>query len=267
MTRIAVVLVAVICAPILIAQQTTPRFEVASIKPTESRTPSGPFIPRAQPGGRFSAGLATVDSLLWFAYGVRQDLIVGGPDWVRQDRFDISAKADTDAPADQIKLMVRSLLEDRFKLVTHIERREIQVLALVRARPDGPLGPGLVSMDQCSPAVVNELRRKFPEKYPSPIGGGMISGCSSMGLGNLAILLTMGKGTPVIDATGLTDSFYYTIRSQFSPAAAFLGRENTDPNLPALSTALEEQLGLKLQSRRAPVEVLVIDSVEMPTPD
>lgn len=267
MTRSAVVLVAVIGAPLLMAKQSAPRFEVASVKRTESRTFSTAPIPRAYPGGQFRADLATVDGLLWFAYGVRQDLIVGGPDWVRQDRFEISARANSDTPADQIKLMVRSLLEDRFKLVTHMERREMQVLALVRARPDGPLGPNLISIEECSPRVVNELRQKFPERYPTPMGDGMTGGCSSMGLGTLAVLLSTGQGPPVIDATGLTDSYYYTIRSQFSPAAAFFGLTNTDPNLPALSTALEEQLGLKLQSRRGPVEVLVIDSVSVPTPD
>ena len=72
---------------------------------------------------------------MWFAYGVRSDLIVGGSDWVRQDRFEINAKAANDVPVDQIKLMVRSLLLDRFKLVTHTEWREMQVLALVRAVP------------------------------------------------------------------------------------------------------------------------------------
>ena len=119
MIRIAVVLFAVMCAPtpILTAQQPAPRFEVASVKRTDSRTPSSAPVPRAQPGGRFRADIATVESLVWFAYGVRTDLIVGEPDWARQDRFEISAKADADAPADQIKLMVRSLLEDRFKLV------------------------------------------------------------------------------------------------------------------------------------------------------
>jgi uncharacterized protein (TIGR03435 family) len=122
-------------------------------------------------------------------------------------------------------------------------------------------------MDECSPTIVNELRRKFPQKYPTP-GGGMISGCSSVGLDNLAILLSV-QGTPIIDATGLTESFYFTLRSQFSfVPAALVGRPNPpDPNLPALSTALEEHLGLRLQTRRSPVEVLVIDSVERPTPD
>ncbi len=248
--------------------QAAPAFEVASVKPAAMRTISLAPIPRAQPGGRFRADMATVADLLWFAYGARQDLIVGGPEWVRQDRFEINAKASTDAPAAEIRLMVRSLLEDRFKLVMHNERREMQVLALVRSRPDGPPGPNLSRIEECSPAVVNELRRNFPEKYPAPRGTGVMSGCSSRGLGDLAALLTMGHDRPVIDATGLTDSFYFTIRSGFSPASTLIGRPTTtDPDLPAVSTALEEQLGLELQSRRAPVEVLVIDSVERPTPD
>ena len=275
MSRIAVALFVamVTCASILTAQQPVPRFEVASVKPAESRPLSATSVlrvmPRVLPGGRFDAGLATVEDLLWFAYDLRQHRIVGGPSWVRQDgfeirdRFEISAKAANDAPADQIRLMVRSLLEDRFKLVTHMERREMQVLALVRARHDGPLGPGLIPMDECSPAIVNTLRRDSPEKYPTP-GGGLLSGCSSKGLGDLAALLTIGQGTPVIDATGLTDSFYYAIRSQ----SAALGRAaNTGSDLPALSTALAEQLGLRLQSRKGPVDVLVIDSVERPTPN
>jgi uncharacterized protein (TIGR03435 family) len=197
---------------------------------------------------------------------MRQEFIVGGPDWTRQDRFEVNAKASTDAPADQITLMVRSLLRDRFRLVTHMEPREMQVLALVRARPDGPLGPNLIRIDECTAAAMRELRQKFPEKYPA-VGGGAMSVCSSKGLGDLAVLLTIGQSTPVIDATGLTDNFYFTIRSQYSAAGALRGLTNNDPNLPALSTALQEQLGLTLESRRAKVEVLVIDSVERPTPD
>jgi uncharacterized protein (TIGR03435 family) len=254
----ALVLVALIGGPMM-AQQSAPTFEVASVKPTESRIASTNPLPRAYPGGQFRAGLTTVDGLLAFAYGIRQDLIVGVPDWARQDRFEVSARASSDAPADQIRLMVRSLLEDRFKLVAHIERREMQVLALVRARPDGSLGPSLIGIEDCSAAVVNDLRQKFPQKYPTPMGPGVVAGCASMGLGTLAILLSTDRHRPVIDATGFTGSYYYTLRSNFTPGAAFFGRSNTDVNLPALSTALEEQLGLKLQSRREPVEVVVID--------
>jgi len=264
MARAAAWIVAVLLGASIAARQPKPRFEVASVKRTESPRPQAAPIPRAFPGGQFRADMATVEDLLWFAYGVRQDLIVGGPDWVRKDRFEIGAKAETDAPADQIKLMVRSLLEDRFQLVTHIEQREMRFQALVRARSSGPLGPALERMDECSPAVVNELRRKFPEKYPMPAGGA-VSGCSSKGLGDLAALLTMGLGIPVIDASGLTDSYYYTIRSRFSPAAALIGRTNDDPDLPALSTALQEQLGLRLESRRGPLDMLVIDSIQEPS--
>jgi uncharacterized protein (TIGR03435 family) len=137
----------------------------------------------------------------------------------------------------------------------------MRVLALVPVRPEAPLGPALIRIDACSPAIIEDLRQRFPDRYPTP-GSGLSSGCSSRGLDNLATLLSIGN-TPVIDATGLTGSFYFTIRSQIS--AAVPGRANNDPNLPALSTALNEQLGLKLESRRAPVDVLVIDSVQAPT--
>ena len=187
MSRIAAtIFVATICAPILTAQQPTPKFEVASVKPTESRKIGPNIVPRAWPGGRFGADHATVDLLIWFAYGVRTDLIVGGPDWVRQDLFEISAKAEDDAPAAEIKLMVRSLLEERFKLVMHMERRAMQVLALVRARPDGPLGSSLIRIDECSPAMVTKLRRDSPDKFPTGVAGSL-SSCSSMGLGDLAL--------------------------------------------------------------------------------
>jgi uncharacterized protein (TIGR03435 family) len=262
MTRTAAVWISAALLVASLAAQQQLRFEVASVKRAGSPRFSAAIVPRAFPGGRFNADSATVKDLVWFSYGVRHDLIVGGPDWAGQDRFEISAKAETDAPPDQIKLMVRSLLEDRFKLVTHVEQREMRFLALVRARPNGPLGPGLIRIDECSPAIVNELRRKFPEKYPAPIGG-MIGGCSSKGLGDLAQYLSLGQDIPVIDATGLTDSFYFNLRSQFTGLSRLTGRE-TDPNLPALSTALDEQLGVKLEPRRGPVEVRVIDSAQEP---
>ncbi|MGH9238250.1 MAG: TIGR03435 family protein [Vicinamibacterales bacterium] len=99
-------------------------------------------------------------------------------------------------------------------------------------------------------------------RFCDSTGNGLTGACSSKGLDTLAILLSIGS-TPVIDATRLTDSFYYTLRSQDS--RAFPGRSNNDPNLPALSTALDEQLGLKLEARRGPLAVLVIESVQEPT--
>jgi uncharacterized protein (TIGR03435 family) len=251
----------------LSAQAPKPTFEVASVKPRQESTAVSVVIPgraRVLPGGVFSATYTSVEHLLMFAYDLRDYRIVGGPDWLRRDKFEIRARAETDAPADQIKLMVRSLLEDRFKLVTHVEPREMRYNALVLARPNGFLGPGIFSIDECTPVVVNELRRKFPEKYPTPSGPGMTSGCSPTGVNAFADYLSFRLGTPFIDETGLKGGFYYTVRSQWPTGLGF-GVEVSDPSLPALSTALEEQLGLRLESRRGPLEVLVIDSVQQPT--
>jgi uncharacterized protein (TIGR03435 family) len=263
--RTAAWIVVALCGQSVAAQR--PRFEVASVKPAgEPLSIMGiaNSMPQARPGGRFNSTHATVEHLLMFAHDLRPYRIVGGPDWLRKDLFQINAIAGSDAPADQIKLMVRSLLEERFNLVTHVEPREMRFQALVRTRPDGPLGPSLFSIDECTPVIVNELRRKFPERYPTP-GNGMTGGCTRSGVDLLADLLTIGLDTPVTDATGLKGSFYYTIRSQFRGLPPGLRVPEADPDLPALSTALEEQLGLKLESRRGPIDVLVIDSVQQPT--
>ena len=271
MVRMAPAFVAVAAVSFAVAAQAQkPAFEVASVKPQrELPAPFSPdLMPRVKPGGVFSPTYATVEDLLAFAYDLKPYRISGGPDWIRHDRFAINARAGGDVSADGMKLMVQSLLEDRFNLRTHVERRDMRFGALVLARPDGRPGPSLLPIDECSPAVVNELRRKFPEKYPGPVSGG-VAGSSSPGVTQLADMLTIGLGTPVVDATGLTGCFYYSFRSQFSLARALLGARGPreDPSLPALSTALEDELGLKLESRRGPMDVLVIDSVQQPTED
>jgi uncharacterized protein (TIGR03435 family) len=259
-------------APVIGQEPAPPKltFDVASIRPQSSSVTltnlAGTFA-RVRPGGGFSGTHATVASLIMFAYDLKDYQIAEGPGWIRESYFDINARAERpDARDEDIRLMVRSLLEDRFGLVAHMEPREMRFQALVRARPDGPLGPQLLPIDECSSGFVNELRRKDPDTYTIPLGGGIMAGCTSPGATRLADSLTLGLGAPVIDETGLTGSFYYTIRSQFSVAARFFGGARTDlDGLPALPTALEEQLGLRLESRRGPFQVLVIDSVQQPT--
>ena len=267
-----VALVVMCGASAVVAQQAKPQFEVASVRrqsePIKAENVASGMIPRALPGGRFSVTHVTVESLLAFAYDVRPYRIMGGPDWVRQDLFAVNAKAENDASADEIKLMLRSLLGERFNLVAHMEPREMRVQALVRTGPDAPLGPGIFRMDdECVPAVVNDLRRRFPEKYPSPMANGMMSGCSTSGVNYLADYLTMRLQVPVIDATGLEGHFYYSLTAQLPPfTPSGLGRPLSDSSdLPGLATALREQLGLKLESRKGPVDVLVIDAVQQPT--
>jgi len=261
------------------AQQAKPQFEVASVKA------SGPFTPptggtwadwidavslKVLPDG-LAARRENVHSLIINAYGVMPYQIVGGPDWLKSEPFDINAKAATNVPVAQIQLMMQSLLEDRFRLVAHREHREMRHQALVLARGTDALGPGLFRMDvACTPMAVNELRRQFPEKYRSPLGNGVISSCSNRGVNTLAASLASDLGTPVIDATGLEGPFYWAFSAQWprrnSNLGSNLGAPLQDPSdLPALSTAFEEQLGLKLESRKGPIEVLVIDSVSKPT--
>jgi uncharacterized protein (TIGR03435 family) len=259
------------------AQAPKPQFEVASVKPSGPVTPSrGTWTDVMNSGLRrlpdgITARQETVHSLIINAYGVLPSQIVGGPDWVKSDRFEITAKAGADVPVAQIQLMMQSLLEDRFKLVAHREQREMRHQALVLARGANVLGPGLFRMDvACTPMAVNELQRQFPEKYPSSLGNGLISSCSNRGVNTLAASLASDLGTPVIDATGLEGPFYWAFTAEWPRRRSNLGsnfgaplRDSSD--LPALSTAFEEQLGLKLESRKGPVEVLVIDSVSRPT--
>jgi len=248
-----------------------PKFEVASVKsqhePLTLENVASGAIPRALAGGRFSHTHLTVESLVTFAYDLKAYQVVGSPNWVRHDMFAIDAKAASDVPPEQIKLMVRHLLEDRFKMVAHVEPRDMHVHALAVAKANA-LGRNLFRMDgQCIAELVNDLRRKYPEKYLNPPGtvGGM-SSCSPSGVNMLADYLTLRLGTPVIDATGLEGPFYYLLVAQLPPMNSSLGAPRSESSdLPALSTALEEQLGLKLESRKGPIDVLVIDSVSPPT--
>ena len=261
------VALAAVCA--LGAQDARPAFEVASVRPqheplTAQNVASG-AIPRALPGGRFSHSHLTVDALLLFAYDLKPYQVEGLPDWARSERFAIDARAAGDVPPERIKLMGQRLLEDRFKLVTRKEARPMRVQALVRARPDGALGRNIFRMeDECTPAVVNELRRKLPGKYLAPSAPGMMSGCSPSGVNYLADYLMLHLGVPVIDATGLQGPHYYSLTADLPAPSSRLGAPRSNPDNPALSTALAEQLGLKLESRNGPVDVLVVESVQRP---
>lgn len=253
------------------AQRSKLSFEVASIKP--DREPlrvedvlGGAAVVRALPGGRFEARQVTVDMLLWFAYDLQPYQVVNMPDWLHTDRFTLAAKGPDDASRDQIKVMVQSLLEDRFKLIAHVDSREMRRHALVLARSDRSLGPNLISMEKCSVSAFAEIEKKYP-RLVRPIGsGGGAAGCSMSGLDTLADSLTGSLGTPIVDDSGLEGPFYFNITAQVPLPGGNRGRPLSDlSDLPALSTALEEQLGLKLDPRRGPVKVLVIDSVQQPT--
>jgi uncharacterized protein (TIGR03435 family) len=216
------------------------------------------------------------------AYGVQSFEIVGGPAWLAVDRYDIVAKAPENAQPEQIRQMVRTLMADRFKLVLHRETRELPIYALVLARPDGRLGPQLKPSSTNCEEVARTLnsagRGGAAPPAPPPQSGNRPTCGIRVNAGATAILIA--GGTPigqlasnlsgavnrtVVDRTGLTGGF--DIDLTFTPdPLMFQGAAPTDqPPGPSLFTALQEQLGLKIESTRGPVEVLVVDSAERPT--
>jgi uncharacterized protein (TIGR03435 family) len=202
-------------------------------------------------GGAFVADNVSLVRLAAVAYGIDIMRVIGGPDWVRDSRFDVNAKAAADdAPNDQLRLMLQSLLADRFKLVVHTEQRETTVYSLVLARSDGRLGPRLQRVNDCAEAK----SRKPAESPPAAASGG--GGC-----GPISVIATAASrllGAPVVNNTGLSGVFAYSLF--YSDAV-----DATDLDVPSVPTALVEQLGLKLEPTRGPVDVLVIDSVQPPT--
>ncbi len=281
-----------------------PAFEVASVKPSNP-DPANPLsmMPRAmpQPGGRFVASNIPLRLLIRLAYEVQDFQISGGPPWMLSNKFDITAKAAGSSTLGQKELipLLRSLLADRFKLKTHTETREMPVYDLVIARSDKRLGPDLKpSQSDCS--NMDEINAKRAEAIakgdlsavmPKP---GVVTPCAvtptmAGGPGNLGLhadgqelkmltdLLTQMTGRIVRDKTGLTGRFDFDMKLDVQAlmaiaAQAGISAPATAANLPpsdgsSMMTALQEQLGLKLNSTRGPVDVLVIDSAELPVAD
>ena len=279
----ALVVAGLVVAPLAAQRQGV--YEVASVKPNRSPT----AVTRIQTApGRYSWTAATLKNLIDVGYqrnAFDQREIVGGPDWIATDRFDVVVQAqagatlnDPDGFPGPVFAMVRAVLADRFGLVAHNEVRERPVYALTTARADHRLGNGLTRV------AVNcgeEMRRlavptpgaRPPGPPPCSFGGGpgRIQG-NGVTLAMLANLLRRVVGRPVIDRTGVDDSFNVTLEyapevgiASPVPAATAPPEPAARSDAPSLFTAVQEQLGLKLESTRAPVDVLVIDKASQPT--
>lgn len=258
-------------------------FEVASIKQGLSNERT--FVGVAP--GRFIATNATLRLLVQFAYRrsngrpLLNESIVGGPNWLDSDRFDLQAKIPGSAvPLEQVLVMVQSLLEDRFHLKTRRDTRDGPIFALVRVGE----GRNLKISDDQTPVSNTAVRRIFDPKGPQPRGtllpsrsgvNGVLKG-AAVPMSTLAYAVEGYVNRTVIDATSLQGLF--DLRLEFGPPPAAAAAEAAAPGAPAttvpadisapvLPTALEEQLGLKLDPRRASVEVLVIDAADRPTID
>jgi uncharacterized protein (TIGR03435 family) len=258
-----------------------PKFEVASIKPSQEQR----FMMVRPLPGRLTA-TAPVRILMQNAYTAQPFQILGGPAWVNSERYEIDAKADGNATRAQLFLMLQSLLEDRFQLKIHRETRELGVYALVPAKSGLKLPPpkagSCVAPPPDAPPDWAGGRMQPPGKGQPPLarcGSANVmlqpSGARIQG-GKIPMLeftrvLSMVLGRTVIDKTGFPDLF--DLRLDFLPdeiTAALPppppdSAAAADPNNTSILTAIQEQLGLRLESSKGPVEVIVIDHVERPT--
>jgi uncharacterized protein (TIGR03435 family) len=278
--------------PVQAQAQTTaaanrPSFEVASVKPNTSTGP-GPVRIGFPGNGRFTVTNMSLRELIRFAYDVQPFQVTGGPGWIDNERFDITATTDGNPDPVVMRQMLQSLLAERFKLALHTETREMPTYDLIVARSDGRLGEKLrAAGPDCAPLAIPT---GFPAPPPPPPGGavgrggpgGPGGGCPIiMGPGFIsARRITMEQLTRplaprvrriIIDKTALAG--FYDADLEFAPefpmqpppGAPPLPAPN--PDAPSIFTAMQEQLGLKLESSRGAVEVLTIDRVDALIPD
>ena len=281
------VMLSVVAIP---AAQAPLTFEAASVKVNSSgdlRRSIGPA-----PGGRFLATNTTLRALISFAFGIPQDAagfrIVGGPKWMDEERFDINAKVDGTWTPQQMSEMLRSLLAERFKLVAHSETTDMPTYALLAVSE--ALGPR-IHRSEIDQAACDARRAAIQRREPvPPIAPGAKPVCATgrtapgmitaigWSMDALATAVSPFVNRVVSNRTQLAGLYDFDLNWTPDtlprlPAGAPADQPFTingvtiDPNGPSIVTALREQLGLKLESVKGPVEVVTIDRVERPTPD
>jgi uncharacterized protein (TIGR03435 family) len=221
-----------------------PSFEAASIKPSDV----GPGSSGINTGsGLLRAHNVTLRRCIQGAYGLPESQIIGGPKWMDELRFEIVAKADHPAGDGELSLMLQSLLAERFKLALHRDTQTRAGYALTVAKGGVKATPS----DPAAPATTNRSRGMLEAKgLPIP---------------RLATKLSDVLGVPVVDLTGDSRSFDFTLKWVPDEMTTKPGDQSGVPEGPSLFTALQEQLGLKLEGRKVPVDVVVVDGAELPS--
>jgi uncharacterized protein (TIGR03435 family) len=267
--KIVSAVLAVVCLTNAHAQSSRPQFEVASIKISKDPAPDGNV--EVTPG-RFRGKDLALQWLILVAYGIRPDDLSGDlPGWTISERYDIDAKTEDASSEDRILLALQTLLQERFKLRLHREMKEEPVYFLTLGKNGIKMPPG-----NCVP-----VQKDFPNECWSQCGEGLLRtldwrGVSMSDAGGIAYRSLAGQlrlivKRPVIDKTGLTGTFDVHLRWANDPTLAAVGppggdiAPSADPKGPSIFDAMEDQLGLKLESGKGPVEVFVIDSVQKPT--
>jgi uncharacterized protein (TIGR03435 family) len=238
------------------AADAKPTFEVATIKPSNPDTPGQSILVGRGGSNLFTTTNTTVSDLITFAYGIHVRQVTGGPGWLETEKYDLSAKPDQPGipNADQVRSMLQKLLTERFELAFHRDKKELSAYTITLAKT----GPKLTKSET----------------------GGNLPGFGGRGPGSIGVQnSTMAEfasflqarilDRPVVDQTGLPGKFTFTL--VWRPDQLATPGPNAPP-LPAdlesrsdIFTAFQEQLGLKLEATKAPVEVFVIERVEKPS--
>lgn len=253
------------------------RFEVTSVKPNKSGDLRISFN---SPPGRYEIVNAPLRQIIRIAHQIQDFQIVDAPAWIAQERFDILASINGVASPSERSAMLRNLLADRFGLRAHKEMRELPVFELVTARPDRALGPGAKPTDVDCAARAARSGGPAPAPPPGaptdrPLCGLMMRPgllmAGAMTMGEFAQALAPQVNRYVVDRTGVSGAFNFDVtyapERDTPPPPGAPPLPPPDMNGPSLFTALQEQLGLRLNAARAPADVLVIDAVSQPTPD
>jgi uncharacterized protein (TIGR03435 family) len=237
-----------------------PEFEVASIRPSNPNNLTPHFIPSTD---RFIATGVPVINLVYFAYDIKYGYVSSGPSWFANDRYDVEATVDRSLAESmkkmeakeryaQLRLLVRELLKDRFKLQVKVQTKEMPIYALVVAKGGPKLKPG-------APAAAGDT--PTPAKWSrSALNGVITIAATNAEVGGLVgnLMVQPAVGRQVVDETGLKGKYDYALKWAMNP-------DSPNASAPDIFTALQEQLGLKLAPEKGPVDTLVVEHVERPS--
>jgi uncharacterized protein (TIGR03435 family) len=257
------ILGAAAAAPFMLAQKAAPvppdlAFEVASLKSSAPGGRGGGIRPA--PGGeRYVATNAPVRLMIAVAYGVKADQIAGGPDWVANEGFDMDGRAGRPANIDELHVMLQNLLTERFKLQFHRETRELPIYALTVDKT-GPKLKEHPFANAGEPWVETTLQQAVQMKLNA----------RSVTMNYFAFRLSQLLDRTVVDYTGLKGDFDFELNYTRDlppgiPEGATINGQTIDTSGPPIFAAMPKQLGLRLEPRKGPVSVFVIDSVERPS--
>jgi uncharacterized protein (TIGR03435 family) len=261
MTTASLVAATALACALAVYSQTL-AFEAASIRQSRSAASEGDVL--FLPGGGFNAQNETVLELIRQAYNIEPFRMAGGPDWIRTDRYDIRARAAANVTVDETRLMLRNLLEERFQLRARMELREMPIFELVLSQRGRMSGPQLhpASAETCvdrGPQPINVPRDALPSCGRLLTNPGRMSG-RRVPLDLLATRLSSIVGRTVVNRTDRAGMF--DVDLSWAPESGSIALQQERPGI---FTALDEQLGLRLEPSQAPVDVLAIERIERPT--